>query len=449
MPIITKRLLDAIKADGKLRIIRDDQLTGFGVQVTPTGGISFCITYTVGTKSLRRVIGRFGPMTVDQARKAALAHLATATTGEDPLADSHRHYATVAELFEAWMGRHVAVNLKPNTARAYRESFDKHCRARFGHIAPSKLDYATVREAHEALKATPVAANHMLRTLRAMLSWAADARLITWKAGNPARGHRLYKEKPSDRILSVAEIRAFITELPKAAMDENTRRMLLLELLLAQRSGEIAGMRKADVDLVAATWSFALNKSDRPHIVPLPPWSRELIEAAITDAKGPVVFPSPVGDPTAADATSVAAHALATALRRAQRNVDDKGKPLPRTKEDVWVFDFRDRNGHSHPISPHDLRRTCSSYLELLGFGDFVRGAILNHSQRRNVTAKHYSAAELLKLKRTALLQWEAALRLIMAGKDPFASVLEDDRAEEARVLAAVRPPEPTGTTST
>ena len=88
----------------------------------------------------------------------------------------------------------------------------------------------------------------------------------------------------------------------------------------------------------------------------------------------------------------------------------------------------------------HDLRRTCSSYLELLGHGDFIRGAILNHSQRRNVTAKHYSAAELLKLKRTALLQWEAALRQVVAGQDPFASVLEDDRAEEARLLNLTTP---------
>ena len=71
----------------------------------------------------------------------------------------------------------------------------------------------------------------------------------------------------------------------------------------------------------------------------------------------------------------------------------------------------------------------------MLGYGDVIRGAILDHADSRNVTAKHYSAAELLKLKRTALLDWEGALRQIMAGKDPFSASIEDDRAEEARKL--------------
>lgn len=446
MPVITKSLLDAVKPTSTLHIIRDSKLKGFGAQVTATGHISFCVTYSVGIKSRRRVIGQFGPMTVDQARKTALALLATASNGEDPLPDADRHFDTTADLFTAWMGRHVDVHLKPNSARAYRESFDTHCRKRFGHIAPSKLDFTALAEAHTALKATPSAANHMLRTMRAMLSWAADNRLMSWPDGNPARGHKLHKEKPSDRILSVPELRTFIAELPNAPMDVATSRALMLELLLAQRSGEIAAMRKADVDLVAATWTITVNKSDRPHIVPLPPWSRDLISAAMAATKGPFVFPSGVGNPTADDAAPIDGHALATALRRAQRPVDDNGKPLPRTKDSTWVFDFRDREGKPNPVSPHDLRRTCSSYLELLGHGDFIRGSILNHGQRRNVTAKHYSAAELLKLKRTALLQWEAAVRQIAAGHDPFASHIEDDRAEEARVLGLSQAREPATT---
>lgn len=435
MPTITKRFLDSIRPNGSLQIIRDDQLTGFGVQVTAKGRVSFCVTYQVGSKSKRRVIGAFGPMTVDQARKAALAHLAVASKGEDPLPDTDRQFTTVADLFAAWMNGHVRIYLKPNSASAYQHSFDTHCRKLFGHLPPSKLDYAILQRAHTALSSTPTAANHMIRTMRAMLSWAEAQRLIAWPAGNPARGHRLYKENPSDRILTVPEMREFIAGLPQAPMDVATQRMLMLQLLLAQRSSEVASMRRANINLDAATWTITDNKSQRPHIVPLPPWSREIIAAAMGDAEGAFIFPSPVGDPTATDTPPIAGHALATALRRAQRPLDEPTNPVPSTAADRWVFDFRNRENQPNPISPHDLRRTCSSYLELLGYGDFIRGAILNHSQRRNVTAKHYSAAELTKLKRTALLHWEASLRQIVAGNDPFASVLEDDREEERRVL--------------
>lgn len=437
MPTLTKRLLDAVVADGKLHIIADDDLTGFGAQVTPAGRISFCVDYRVDGKRRRKVIGRYGPLTVDAARKLARQHLGSASGGTDPLPKLEMTFETVEALFDAWLARHVAVHCKPDTARYYREVYASQIKRRFGSRAPTDLTFATVAEAHADLADRPTAANRTIATLRAMLAWAEDQRLIRFKDGNPARGHRKYKERARDRFLSVPELRTFITDLPRAAMDIATRRALMLELLLAPRGAEVTSMRKGDIDLVAAVWTIPapVMKSSNTHTVPLPPWARRIIADAMADARGVYLFASPKGDPRAKDAQPIERHALGTALRRAQRPTDDQGKPLPRKKTDTWVFDFRDRHGAPDPITPHDLRRTCASYLELLGYGDVIRGAILDHADSRNVTAKHYSAAELLKLKRKALLDWEAALRKIMAGEDPFSASIEDDRAEEARKL--------------
>ena len=335
------------------------------------------------------------------------------------------------------MTRHVTVHLKPATVANYRIIFDTHCRIRFGALPPHKLTFSAIAEALVAMKKTPVAANHMIRRMRSLLRWAETNRLVVFANGNPARGHRLYRERPVERILSVPEIRTFIARLPEAAMDEATRTCLMLELLTGQRSGEIAGIRRAHVDLTAAIWTIPgeLNKPGHTHIVPLPPWARSLIADACARAKGPYLFPSAHGDPAANTATPVRAASATRALGRAQRPVDKEGVPKPRHKDSTWVFDFRDAEDESNPICPHDLRRTCSSYLELLGHGDVIRGAILNHSHSRNVTAKHYSSAELLKLKRSALLDWEAAVRTIMSGADPFSTTIEDDRSEETRKL--------------
>lgn len=437
MPVITKRFLDAIKADGKLRIIADDQLPGFGVQVTPNGRISFCVTYRIAGKQKRRVIGRFGPVTVEQARRQAFAELGRVKAGEDPHPETPQHFNTLEALYEAWMDKHVWVHLKPGSARNYQEMWRAHVKPRFGATVPIEITYADVNAIHAKMKGTPTAANRFISVLRAMLAWAEDQRLVKFPDGNPARGHRRYKESARERFLSVPEIRTFITDLPRAPMDESTRRALLLELLLAQRSGEISLMRKGHVDLNAATWTIPAEvmKSNNSHIVPLPPWARRIIGAAIAAAKGVWVFPSPIGDPTARDAQPMDRHACSKALSRAQRPQTEDGEPRPKRKADIWVYDFRDRADAPNPITPHDLRRTASSYLELLGYGDVVRGAILDHADSRSVTAKHYSAAELLKLKRTALLDWEGALRKIMAGEDPFSASIEDDRAEEARKL--------------
>lgn len=438
MPTITKRLLDAIEPDGRLRIIADDDLTGFAVQVAPAGTISFCVDYRVDGKRRRKVIGRYGPLTVDAARKLALKHLGTATAGDDPLPVLDTHFPTIEALFKAWIARHCEVHLKRSSVAYYKDVYRARIGPRFGQRAPSKLTFADVAEEHAELADRPTAANRTVATLRAMLAWAHDQRLIRFKNGlNPADGHRRYRERARARFLSVPEIRTFITDLPRASMDDTTRRALMLELLLAPRGAEVTTMRKGDVDLVAATWSIPapVMKSNNPHMVPLPPWSRRIISEAIAEAKGVYLFPSPRGDPTSKDAAPIERHALGTALRRAQRPVNQDGTPAPRKKTDIWVFDFRDRHGAPNPITPHDLRRTCSSFLELLGYSDVIRGAILDHADSRNITAKHYSAAELIRLKRTALLDWEAALRKIMAGEDPFSASIEDDRAEEARLL--------------
>ena len=193
MPLITKRLLDAITPDGKLRIIADDDLTGFGVQVTPAGQISFCVDYRVNGKRRRKVIGRYGPVTADTARKLALKHLGTASGGEDPLPDFTADVSTIDALFDAWMARHVEVHLKPKSARYYQDVYAAQCRHRFGKLSPKQLSFAAVADAHAKLKTKPVIANRMLSTLRAMLFWAEDQRLIRFTSlqGEGTRPHPL------------------------------------------------------------------------------------------------------------------------------------------------------------------------------------------------------------------------------------------------------------------
>lgn len=437
MPTLTKRFLDAISGDGRLRIIADDDLPGFAIQVTPAGKISFCIDYRIDGKRRRKVIGRYGRLTLDLARKHAQVELGKAASGEDPRPGKAQSGDTIGSLFETWMVRHVTVHLKPDTARFYRDIYAAHIGPRFGRRAPQSVTFAEVAQLHAGLKDRPAAANHTVTTLRAILSWGERQHIVRFKAGNPASGHRRYRQTPRDRFLSVPELRTFIADLPRARMDPGTRRALMLELLLAPRGSEIVSMRRGDVDLAAAIWTIpaAVMKSNHPQTVPLPPWARRLIGDAMAATKGQYLFPSPSGDPSLTAARPIERHALGTALRRAQRPIGKDSKPAPRKKTDTWVFDFRDAHGDPNPITPHDLRRTCSSYLELLGYSDVIRGAILDHADSRNVTARHYSAAELTKLKRTALLDWEAALRKVMAGDDPFSASIEDDRSEEAKML--------------
>ena len=232
MPVITNRFLDSIRGNGKLRIIGDEQLPGFGVQVTPAGRISFCVTYRIAGKQKRRVIGRFGPMTVEQARRQAFVELGRVKAGDDPHPETPQHFATLEALYEAWMAAHVRVHLTPGSARSYSEMWRAHIRRRFGAASPTEISYSSVAAVHAELRRTPTAANRFLSVLHAMLAWAEDRRLVKFVDGNPAHGHRRHREHARERFLSVSEIRTFITDLPRAPMDESTRRALMLELHL-------------------------------------------------------------------------------------------------------------------------------------------------------------------------------------------------------------------------
>ncbi len=93
---LTKRVVDALKAPepSKVRVkVResfswDRELRGFGVQVTPSGLKSFVIQYrNAEGRNRRTVIGRFGLMTVEEARRVAHEKLVAVSKGLDPAAE--------------------------------------------------------------------------------------------------------------------------------------------------------------------------------------------------------------------------------------------------------------------------------------------------------------------------------------------------------------------------
>ena len=161
--------------------------------------------------------------------------------------------------------------------------------------------------------------------------------------GNPAKGHRLYEETPSTRILSVAEIREFWTKLPQTPMSERLRRILQLELLLAQRSGEIAEMRKSEVDLDKAIWVIPAgkNKGARRHEVPLPPLARQIIAdaiAEIADQGVPWLCESNRNRGQPFDSKTLG-HALPGSQRPKLKG--EKSKPAGAQLKPSWVWDFK------------------------------------------------------------------------------------------------------------
>jgi len=76
---ITKRAIDACEAaKSSPSFLWDGELRGFGVKSNPSGSKIFILQYRNGERKLRRIeIGRFGVMTLEQAREQISEHVFT------------------------------------------------------------------------------------------------------------------------------------------------------------------------------------------------------------------------------------------------------------------------------------------------------------------------------------------------------------------------------------
>jgi len=103
---ITKRVVDATKSDPKNDVfVWDGELPGFGLRVRSGGTKTYILQYRTANRQRRTTIGRVGPLTPDEARKAALKLLAQVAHGGDPSAEraNERLSVTVKALCQRYL----------------------------------------------------------------------------------------------------------------------------------------------------------------------------------------------------------------------------------------------------------------------------------------------------------------------------------------------------------
>ena len=116
---MTKRVFDAAEVRASEYFIWDSELPGFGLRVLPSGRKRYIVQYRAGRRSRRISLGPSTVLTCEQARTEAIAILAASRNGDDPAAkrEAGRKAITVRELAERFDKEHIALRLKPSTAK--------------------------------------------------------------------------------------------------------------------------------------------------------------------------------------------------------------------------------------------------------------------------------------------------------------------------------------------
>jgi len=373
---LTKRSVEQLAVKEKDYIAFDSDLPGFGVRVMPSGKRFFLIQYRRHGRTRRVMLGQFGPVTAERARRDAMVMLGNVRGADgDPAAlrDHERQSTSVKELGERFLKEHVAVRCKPRTQSEYKRAVDLFIDPFFGTQRARTVTPADVADLHGTYSHIPYQANRTLGVFSKMMSLAE-----TWgirdKHTNPCEDIERYPEHKRERFLSAKEIHRLGEVLKQAEADGTESKYAVaafrLLLLTGCRLSEIQTLKWAYVNLDENELNLPDSKTGAKTIY-LGEAVRDLLEDLPRADDNPYVI---VG--------KVEGHYLT-----------DLQKPWRRIRKAAGIEEAR----------IHDLRHTFASGGLLVGEGLPMIGKLLGHTQVQTTARYAHLADDPIKAAATRI----------------------------------------------
>ena len=253
----------------KTRIF-DDKLTGFFIEAWPSGTVVFWVRYTDDRHRVREVrLGKFGDITVDQARKRAQEMRAQITLGADPGGERDKRKAVPT------FGDFVTNQYLPYIKERLRSfgTVEGHLRLR---IMPrwekrclDEIKAQDLIKLQSELRKEGLAngtINRHTAVIRRVFNLAIRWEVVEMK--NPAQYAEMLREQHREVFLSGPEMRRLFQALDEEPSKSAAACIALLALTGARR-GEALAMRWEDVDIDNRTWKIPISKSGRTRHIPL------------------------------------------------------------------------------------------------------------------------------------------------------------------------------------
>lgn len=417
---IGKRTVDEAISSAKDWFLWDDDISGFGLKVTPAGGKVYVYQYRIArpgaadrTPPKRYTIGKHGSLTPDQARKRAKDLAALVSQGICP---KEQEAAAQAAKDEAERQAHEKVRLegelafekiaalwldhyenekdrRPSSVKLAKLVINKHLKPK---LTGRPMPLIGRAELQPVIDTIPVKQRGMRRAVFAYASvlfgWAAKRGDIS---SNPlADMVKPDAPKARDRVLSDVELAAVWKAAGK--LGEPFGPFFRLLILTGQRRSEVAGIRWAELDHATATWTIPTDRAKNgiAHIVALSPDAMEeldrLANVGATNENGQAIDCWP----TTGFVLSTTGRTPISGITKAKYALDAQVK--------------KDRDGEAlNTWRIHDLRRTMATGFQRLGIRFEVTEAVLNHvSGAKGGIAGIYQRHDWKEEKRSALNAW-------------------------------------------
>jgi integrase len=254
MTKLTKRVVDAAEVRPGDYFVWDGDLPGFGLRVFPSGRKRYIVQYRAGRRSRRISLGPSTVLTCEQARSQAIAILAACRSGDDPAIkrEMGRNSITVRELAERFDEEHIALRLKPSTAKGYRRMLARVILPTLGNHRVSEVTRADIARFHHDLRHIPYDANRCLEIISKMFN-LAEMWGLRPDGSNPRKHIKKYPEEKRERFLSLAELKRVgevLREIEQEGIElPSSIAATRLLILTGCRLGEIMTLRWEHVDI--------------------------------------------------------------------------------------------------------------------------------------------------------------------------------------------------------
>jgi integrase len=397
---LDKRTIDGAAPRGAgAYFLWDGELPGFGVRVDPTGGKVFVVRYLAegggrGAPQRQKTLGRYGELTLAQARELARDVRAEVRQGGDPVGalKAKRGEMTIAEAIDFYeeqgcyiqRGIRQGEPMKPLT-KAYTLARLRH------HVVPLlgkrrvtaieegdikkferdvtdgktacdewATDPETQKRRRVIVRGGAGAARKVIRDLSAVYSFLKTHKNKTAVTHNPIEDAPVRKtDNKRDRFLSIDEVKRLGTALEELEAEGVNRKAVDIArawALTGCRRNEIAGLRKAEPDLERGLLIFEDSKTGKSV--------------------------RPIG--------GAAVALLSALLKRADEEGCDSEYLFPAERGDgfyqgtrkVWVEAIK--RAKLPGVTPHTLRHTLGGFGGSSGEALLMIGAVLGHSNARS-----------------------------------------------------------------
>ena len=296
---LTKRTVEALEPAEKSWIAWDDKLIGFGVRVQPSGTKSFIVNYRPGeggrkAPNKRIVIGRFGRITPDEARRKAQDLLGRVARGEDPAGEpaETRRVPTLAQAFDSYMAANP--NRAANTVRLYRQNL----RVNLSDWLKRPLDSITRQDVEDRFNLITgkhgwAGANQTMSMLRSIYRrHCVDHESLRnpvelWLAAG-GRFNRMRRRRISAPAEVLPRWRAGIEAFD---LEPAVREIFLIGFYTGMRRGEIVSLRWDRIDLDRRVLRVEETKSGEPLELPITRQLAAIFERRLAAIDGSVVQP--------------------------------------------------------------------------------------------------------------------------------------------------------------